>query len=143
MHRTTLKELRGKYLIQKLRLSSVRSGAVCLWRQQLVQLRLSPRPAPYWDTTAGTTRPGRQLQPIRRLAVWQFGICQRFKRSAVVAAGDENLVDRRTGAAAPSVHTADSAPPQLSSTRHWLRTILRWCGIILADEGDGSFSRAK
>ena len=33
-------------------------------------------------------------------------------------------------------------PPKLSMIRHWLRTMFRWCGIILVDQGVGSFSRA-
>jgi hypothetical protein len=34
-------------------------------------------------------------------------------------------------------------PPKLARTRHRLRTMLAWCGIILRDHGEGLFRRSK
>ena len=35
-----------------------------------------------------------------------------------------------------------TAAPRLSSTLHGLRTMWRWCGIIVRDQSLGAFSRA-
>src|SRR5215475_5016941 len=34
-------------------------------------------------------------------------------------------------------------PPKDATIRHWLRSMFRWCGIILDDQGVGLFKRSR
>ena len=70
---------------------------------------------------------------------------ERMGKAAINSASEARNISSRPPAGENRTVSACPAtpPPALASTRHWLRTMWRWCGIMRVDHGVGWFSRAR